>query len=161
HDHYIAVHKESFSLAALAVPSRFTRATKSIQGSDEGPISLEPIVIDAILPEWQVKRRAALAMRSLSSSGQLPAAMQTEGAQATRDLLDLYREGHRDASVEVALAMDYLATGQHATATQLARDALKQSTAGSVDYLGAVDVLAQLALHAEDNAAALKWYREL
>jgi len=157
HDHRIAIHEQSYLLAQLAVPNKLA---KSFNSTDAQP-KLTAIVKDAAVPTWQRDRRWALAMHSLAFSDQLPNVMQVDLLESQRKLLELFRGGHRDPNLNVTLAKDYLAANQFSSAGDLAKRALEASDAGDLAYVGAADVLAQLALRAEDNNTALHWYQQL
>jgi len=157
HDHRIAVHEQSYLLAQLAVPKKLV---KSLKSSNAQP-KLTAIVEDAELPAWQRDRRWALAMHSLAFSDQLPKVMQGDLLKSQQKLLELFRGGHGDPNSNVTLAKDYLAANQLSSAGDLAKRALGASKAGDLAYVGAADVLAQLALRAEDNKSALHWYQQL
>ncbi len=157
HDHRIAVHSKSYLLAKMPVPES---VLKLEEPSTELP-RLVAINDDSHLPEWQQQRRWSLAMHSLAFGDQLPIQMQSDLAQAQAKLIELYRSGHADPNLLVSLAKDYLAANQTSIAADLARRAIDESKAGEIGYLGAADVLAQLALLDQDNQSATKWYREL
>jgi tetratricopeptide (TPR) repeat protein len=91
----------------------------------------------------------------------LPQELAADFQQAETLLLDLHRQGHTDPSIEVCLAKDYLELGLLNPARRLAERVVSETTAGQTPYLGAADVLGQLALRAEDNESALRWYRQL
>ena len=157
HDHRIAVHEQSFLLAQLAVPKKLAKSFNSSNAQSK----LTAIVEDAELPAWQRDRRWALAMHSLAFSNQIPNEMQGDLMQSQQKLLELFRGGHGDPNLNVSLAKDYLAASQFSSAGDLAKRALEASNAGDLAYVGAADVLAQLALRAEDNKTALHWYQQL
>lgn len=153
HDHTIGIHDESYQLANLSVPTTTM--------PDSTPPQLIPIVQDSKLPKWQVTRRHALALHHLATHGRLPPSMLPELAHAQQSLLELVRSGHDDPSVNVTLAMGYMSTKQYQPARALAARAVEQSQPGDVGYIGAAAVLAELALIDQDNASAIRWYREL
>lgn len=157
HDHRIAVHSKSYLLAKMPIPER---VLKLKEPSTELP-RLVAINDDSHLPEWQQQRRWSLAMHSLAFNNQLPIQMQADLAQAKTILIELYRSGHADPNLLVSLAKDYLAANQMSIAAELARRAIDESIAGETGYIGAADVLAQVALLEQDNNAAIDWYREL
>ncbi|KLU07640.1 hypothetical protein RISK_000317 [Rhodopirellula islandica] len=154
HDHRIAVHDESFLLAELSVPK-----------SASAPASEKPrlVAISATdhLEETERERRRLLAFHSLASSGGLPGSMKDDFKVAQRELVELFKSGVNDASVRTTLANSYFAAGKWSTAENLARSVVESESVGSHTYVGAVDVLARVALRLQDNEAAKSWYREL
>jgi predicted CXXCH cytochrome family protein len=157
HDHRIAVHEQSYLLAQLAVPNQVATRFKS----SETPPKLTAIIEDAAVPAWQRDRRWALAMHSLAFSDQLPIVMQGDLLKSQQKLLELFRGGRGDPNSNVTLAKVYLAANQFSSAADLAKRSLEASSDGDHAYVGAADVLAQLALRAEDNKTALHWYQQL
>lgn len=157
HDHRIAVHEQSYLLAQLAVPNQVAARFKS----SDAPPKLTAIVEDAAVPAWQRERRWALAMHSLAFSDQLPIVMQGDLLKSQQKLLELFRGGRGDPNSNVTLAKVYLAANQFSPAGNLAKRALEASSDGDHAYVGAADVLAQLALRAKDNKTALHWYQQL
>lgn len=91
----------------------------------------------------------------------MPKELVPEFQRAKTLLLGLHREGTTDASMQVSLAKDYLEADLLAAARGLADRVVSETVAGQLPYLGAADVLGQLALRAEDNQSALHWYRQL
>lgn len=154
HDHRIAVHDESYLLAELSIPE-----------SDSVPKSKKPrlVAISATdhLTKTERDRRRLLAFHSLASSGGLPGSMKDDFKIAQRELVELFKSGVNDASVRTTLANSYFAAGSWATAERLARSVVETEVAGSHASIGAMDVLARVALKRQDNEAARSSYQEL
>lgn len=154
HDHRIAVHDESYLLAELSVPE-----------SDSVSISKRPRLVAISqtdhLTETERDRRRLLALHSLASDGGLPETMKDDFKVAQRELVELFKSGVNDASVRTTLANSYFAAGNWATAERLARSVVETELAGSHASIGAVDVLARVALKRQDNEAARATYQEL
>ncbi len=152
-DHRIAVHDSSYTLAAMEPPaSRSDRQESPRLAAISDESSLEP---------WRRERRWAIAMHSLAFQDSVPTALVPDLARARKTLLDLFREGVADPSLQVFLAKDYLAANMLGPANQLATRIVSETNVGESPYVGAADVLGQLALRAEDNQLALHWYRQL
>ncbi|MGV3483841.1 MAG: cytochrome c3 family protein [Planctomycetaceae bacterium] len=158
HDHRIAVHARSYQLASMDVPEQVATAEAT---DAQGPPRLVAVLEDAALPDWQKQRRWALAIHSLAFGDQLPPQMHHDFTRAQATLVELIRNGHSDPAIEIALSRDYLAANQFDAAKALAVRAAGRTKAGDPEHMAAADVLAQLALRAQDNQAALQYYREL
>lgn len=155
HDHRIAVQERSYQLADLPVP-----AAADVVGQAAVP-NLVPLSEMSGLSAQQQRRRWTLAIHSLLFRGNLPAELGPQVGQAQTALLGLYKSGVRDPNVTVTLAHAYLNSNRLATARQLAVKTVGEETPGTRGYVGAADVLAQIALRDQDNQLALKWFEEL
>lgn len=163
HHHRIDVHPESYAAASMQPPAESAEQHEADRGEGAAAtdVRLRPIVPDDSLPQWQQKRRWALAMHSLMLHHGNMQGLEEAMASAQRTLLELHRQGRDDPSVQSVLALDYLRAGDRATAAKLARRVLRQVPQTSGSGIGATDVLSQVALARRDNAAARARFAEL